>query len=271
MRHSQISQLPQFAHSTLLPTHLLRVATYNIHKGVRGMGRSKRLEIHNMVLGIEAMDADLVFLQEVRRINRAEARQFPDTHIGWPRVPQADYLAPEGYDVAYHTNAVTRHGEHGNALLSRWPLGDVGHHDVSDHRFEQRGLLHVPVQWNGLPLHTIVVHLGLIHGSRLRQVQRLAEFITAEVPANELLIVAGDFNDWGERLDAPMQRCGLARAAVPGQAPARLNTFPSRIPMFSMDRIYTRGLRCVAASVPRGPAWARMSDHLPLLAELELA
>jgi hypothetical protein len=61
------------------------------------------------------------------------------------RQGQAEFLAPEGYEVAYRSNAVTRHGEHGNALLSRWPLGDVGHHDVSDHRFEQRGLLHVPV------------------------------------------------------------------------------------------------------------------------------
>jgi len=41
--------------------------------------------------------------------------------------------------------------------------------------------------------------------------------------------------------------------------------------MFSMDRIYARGLRCRTTSVPRGAAWARMSDHLPLLAELELA
>jgi endonuclease/exonuclease/phosphatase family metal-dependent hydrolase len=268
MRHSN---LPQFTRSTQLPAQVLRVATYNIHKGVRGMGRNKRLEIHNMVLGIEALDADLVFLQEVRHMNRAEAKVFPDTHIGWPRVPQAEYLAPEGYDAAYHTNAVTRHGEHGNALLSRWPLGDVGHHDVSDHQFEQRGLLHVPVQWHGVALHTIVVHLGLIHASRVRQVQRLAEFITKEVPAGELLIVAGDFNDWGEKLDLPMHRCGLARAVVAGQATARLNTFPSRIPLFSMDRIYTRGLRCVSASVPRGPVWARMSDHLPLIAELELA
>ena len=268
MRHSQISQFPQ---STQLPTHLLRVATYNIHKGVRGVGRTKRLEIHNMVLGIEALDADLVFLQEVRHMNRAEAKLFPDTHIGWPRMPQAEYLAPEGYDVAYHTNAVTRHGEHGNALLSRWPLGDVGHHDVSDHQFEQRGLLHVPVRWNGAALHTIVVHLGLIHASRVRQVQRLAEFITREVPAHELLIVAGDFNDWGEKLDGLMQHCGLHRAEVPGKAAARLNTFPSRLPLFSMDRIYMRGLRCTAASVPRGPVWARMSDHLPLVAELELA
>jgi endonuclease/exonuclease/phosphatase family metal-dependent hydrolase len=68
--------------------------------------------------------------------------------------------------VAYRTNAITRHGEHGNALLSRWPLGDVGHHDVSDHRFEQRGLLHVPVQWNGVTVHAVVVHFGLVHASR---------------------------------------------------------------------------------------------------------
>jgi endonuclease/exonuclease/phosphatase family metal-dependent hydrolase len=38
--------------------------------------------------------------------------------------------------------------------------------------------------------------------------------------------------------------------------------------VFSLDRIYTRGFRCVTSFSPRGPAWARMSDHLPLLADL---
>src|SRR5258706_6582390 len=97
-------------------------------------------------------------------------------------MPQADYHAPEGFGVAYRTNAVTRDGEHGNALLSRWPLGDIGHHDVSDHRFEQRGLLHVRVAWNGTTLHAVVAHLGLMHASRVRQVGRIATFIEAPVP-----------------------------------------------------------------------------------------
>ncbi|HEX7438218.1 MAG TPA: endonuclease/exonuclease/phosphatase family protein [Caldimonas sp.] len=261
---------PSIFHSTQHPANVLRIATYNIHKGVRGVGPRMRLEIHNLVLGIEALDADLVFLQEVRRLNRAAARRFPDTHVGWPRVPQADYLAPEGYEVAYRTNAVTRDGEHGNALLSRWPLGDIGHHDVSDHRFEQRGLLHVPVHWHAVKINAIVAHFGLMHSSRMRQVQRLAEFIEASVPRGERLIVAGDFNDWGDKLDAPMQLVGLHRAMVDGSAPARSNTFPSRLPLFSMDRIYARGLHCLTTAVPRGAAWARMSDHLPLVAELEL-
>ena len=68
-----------------------------------------------------------------------------------------------------------------------------------------------------------------------------------------------------------MHALGLHRAAPPGVLTTRSNTFPSRIPLFAMDRIYTRGLRCNSSSVPRGAAWARMSDHLPLVAELDLA
>jgi endonuclease/exonuclease/phosphatase family metal-dependent hydrolase len=252
------------------PSHLLRVATYNIHKGVRGVGPRKRLEIHNLGLGIEALDADLVFLQEVRSFHHREARRFQRTSFGWPDAPQAEFLAPEGYEVAYRTNAVTRNGEHGNALLSRWPLGEVGHHDVSDHRFEQRGLLHVTVRWRSATVHAVVAHLGLMHAGRVRQVERIAAFIAAEVPPGELLVVAGDFNDWGEKLDAPMTEMGLTRASTQTAGESTPRTFPSRVPVFSLDRIYTRGFACRALTVPRGPAWARMSDHLPLLAELEL-
>ncbi|WP_295641822.1 endonuclease/exonuclease/phosphatase family protein [uncultured Methylibium sp.] len=251
----------------------LRVATYNIHKGVRGVGPRKRLEIHNLGLAIEALDADLVCLQEVRRFHKRDARRFDRTWFGWPEQGQAEFLAPDGYDVAYRTNAVTRDGEHGNALLSRWPIGDVGHHDVSDHRFEQRGLLHVPVQWHGGAINAVVVHFGLRHQSRVRQVQRLAEFIARELDPAALLLVAGDFNDWGERLDAPMREAGLQRAAPPpdGGGLQRSLTFPSLAPVFALDRIYTRGLRCVSTFVPRGSTWARMSDHLPLVAEFELS
>ncbi len=257
------------APATLHPAHILRVATFNIHKGVRGIGPRRRLEIHNIGLGVEALDADMIFLQEVRNFNHNEAAHFPDTHIGWPRVPQASHLAPDGYDVAYRTNAITRGGEHGNALLSRWPIGeDIGHHDVSDHRFEQRGLLHVVVEWNQIKVHAIVAHLGLMHSGRVRQVERIGAFLASNVPYEEPVVLAGDFNDWGEKLDEPVRNMGLMRAQCGGGPPQR--TFPSRVPLFSLDRIYTRGFRCTASFVPRGPAWARMSDHLPLVADLEL-
>lgn len=235
------------------------------------MGLRKRLEIHNLSLGVKALNADVVFLQEVRHFHHGHARQFKRSAFGWPEQPQAEFLAPEGYEIAYRTNAVTRGGEHGNALLSRWPLGEIGHRDVSDHRFEQRGLLHVPIAWNGVAVHAVVAHLGLMHSSRVRQVERIATFIQAQVPAGEPVVVAGDFNDWADRLDAPMRSIGLQRASIDTLSSSPLRTFPSRAPVFSLDRIYTRGFACRTVLVPRGQTWARMSDHLPLVAELELA
>jgi endonuclease/exonuclease/phosphatase family metal-dependent hydrolase len=249
---------------------VLRVATYNIHKGVCGLGPSRRLEIHNLSAGVQTLDADVLFLQEVSHVHEAHARRFRHLPQMWPTLGQADFLATRGdHQVAYRSNAYTRHGEHGNALLSRWPLGEVAHVDVSDHRFEQRGLLHVPFDWQGTRVHAVVVHLGLIHTSRVRQVQRIATFVQQQIAHDEPLIVAGDFNDWGERLDASMTAMGLMRAQSPAQGRVPL-TFPSRLPVWALDRIYTRGFRCIQTLAPRGRPWRHMSDHLPLLAQLTL-
>ena len=236
----------------------LRIATYNIHKGVQGLGPAQRLEIHNLAHAVEQLDADIVCLQEVRAHLRKLARRFAH----WPEQGQADYLQPEGYEAVYRTNALTRHGEHGNALLSRWPVITTGHEDVSDHRFEQRGLLHVQVDVEGQSVHVVVVHLGLLAGSRERQIARLGQYLAREVPADQRLVVAGDFNDWGGRLHQPMAALDLRTFEG-----IRLATFPSRLPMLHLDRIYVRGLTPLHAQVPHGRAWARMSDHLPLIAE----
>lgn len=242
--------------------HTVRLATYNIHKGVQGLGPLQRLEIHNLLRAVQDLQADVVCLQEVRRFHHKLQQRFAH----WPDVEQATYLAPPGYEAVYRTNAVTRYGEHGNALLSRWPVLGVGHEDVSDHRLEQRGLLHVQLQWGGdTTVHVLVVHLGLFHASRERQVQRLGQFVAREIPPQAPLVVAGDFNDWGVRLHRPMVALGLHTLEE-----ARLATYPSRLPLLQLDRIYVRGLRMVSAQVPKGRDWARMSDHLPLVAELAL-
>jgi endonuclease/exonuclease/phosphatase family metal-dependent hydrolase len=54
------------APSTPSTSSNLRVATYNIHKGVQGIGPIRRLEIHNLGHAIEQLDADIVCLQELR-------------------------------------------------------------------------------------------------------------------------------------------------------------------------------------------------------------
>ena len=235
----------------------LRVATYNIHKGVQGLGPTQRLEIHNLGLAVEQFDADIICLQEVHHFHRRHAHRFER----WPSEPQADYLAPPGYHAIYRTNAVTRHGEHGNALLTRWPVLNHQHEDVSDHRLEQRGLLHVVVACQEVPVHVIVVHLGLLAGSRRRQVEQLKRFIQREIPGDESLLVAGDFNDWGQSLAPAL---GLAGLSAPSHS---VPTFPSRMPLVQLDYIYARGLQAEHSFAPHGPAWGRFSDHLPLITD----
>jgi endonuclease/exonuclease/phosphatase family metal-dependent hydrolase len=242
---------------TTIPT--LRIATYNIAKGVQGVGPARRLEIHNLGHAVEQLDADVVCLQEVRKHNHQHARHF----ARWPEQPQADFLAPQGYEAVYQTNAFTRHGEHGNAVLSRWPVVSQQHEDMSDHPLEQRGLLHVTLHVQARCVHVVVLHLGLIAGSRNRQVAQLAHYLQREVPADMPLVVAGDFNDWGAQLRPPLRAMGLHD--FHSTPPVR--TFPARLPLAQLDYVYARGLQPLSVQVPRGRIWWRMSDHLPLMAE----
>jgi endonuclease/exonuclease/phosphatase family metal-dependent hydrolase len=240
----------------------IRVATYNIHKGVQGMGPRRRLEIHNLGHAVEQFDADIVCLQEVRKVHRLEEQHFSR----WPDLAQADFLAPQGYEAVYRTNAYTRHGEHGNAMLSRWPVLTHQHEDISDHRFEQRGLLHVEVLLYGVVVHVVVVHLGLIRASRARQVAQLRLFLEREVSPDAPLLVAGDFNDWGTLVQQALGDIQLQAFQGSRQA-----TFPARLPIVQLDYVYARGLQPVSVQVPRGRIWWQMSDHLPLIAEFALS
>jgi endonuclease/exonuclease/phosphatase family metal-dependent hydrolase len=65
----------------------LRVATYNIHKGVTGIRGRPR--IHDVRLALQAIDADIVFLQEVQDRNERLAR-----HPGYPSSARSSISSP---------------------------------------------------------------------------------------------------------------------------------------------------------------------------------
>jgi endonuclease/exonuclease/phosphatase family metal-dependent hydrolase len=241
----------------------LRVATWNIHKGVNGLGPRRRLEIHNIGLAVDQFDADIICLQEVRKSHIGEAKRFAH----WPAQEQADFLAPLGYTSIYQSNAITKQGEHGNALLTCWPVMRHQHEDMSDHRFEQRGLLHVEVLIHGVSVHVIVLHLGLIKSSRRRQIDQLTAFIQREIPSDAPLLIAGDFNDWGTASASALKMHHLHAFKANPITAKRLRTYPARLPLVQFDYVYARYLTPINAQAPQGTNWARMSDHLPLIAD----
>jgi len=126
--------------------------------------------------------------------------------------------------------------------------------------------LHVELNVQGRSVHVLVVHLGLIRASRVRQLAQLKRFVLREVPPDAPLLVAGDFNDWSRLVRESFAEAGLYDWRGLAQP-----TFPSRLPLAQLDHVFARGLQAVSMSVPSGRAWWRMSDHLPLMAEFGFA
>ncbi len=240
----------------------LRVATLNIHKGLSLFNR--RMVIHELRVGLKKIDADLVFLQEVQGLHERNALRFG----AWPQTAQHEFLAGEDWQHAYGRNAVYEYGHHGNAILSRFPIVSADNHDVSNHRFERRGLLHCRIAVPGfaMPLDCACAHLSLDEKGRRRQLDALGVHLAG--PRAAPMIVAGDFNDWRHSASRMMaQQLGLTEVSVMHHGrPAR--TFPSIMPMLRLDRIYVRGFRVLAAKVHRGVPWSLLSDHLAVSAEL---
>jgi endonuclease/exonuclease/phosphatase family metal-dependent hydrolase len=159
-------------------------------------------------------------------------------------------------------------GHHGNAILSKHPLHKGNNYDISAYRFEKRGLLHSVIQLDsGSPaIHCFCVHLALFERGRERQLVEIIRYID-ELTNNAPTIVAGDFNDWRNRVSKPMQAAGFNEVfeTLTG-TPAR--TYPSMKPLLPMDRIYVRGLKIHSAEILH--EWMKLSDHLGITAELEL-
>jgi endonuclease/exonuclease/phosphatase family metal-dependent hydrolase len=122
-------------------------------------------------------------------------------------------------------NAVYDHGHHGNALLSAFPIANQANHDVSDHAYEQRGILHCVLQTPGGPVHCYVVHLGLFEGSRRRQTQALIAAVRESAPNGEPVVIAGDFNDWRNTLSDELRNAlGVAKRSMKSAAIRRWTT-----------------------------------------------
>lgn len=241
----------------------LKVATLNIHKGLSQFNR--RMVIHELREGLNRLALDIVFLQEVQGLHERNALRFG----AWPSAAQHEFLAGDGWQHAYGRNAVYEQGHHGNAVLSRYPIVSWDNHDVSNHRFERRGLLHCRIEVPGFaaPLDCACIHLSLDERGRHRQLDALAGHLSG--PRDAPLIVAGDFNDWRQSASRPMlQRLGLVDAMVT-HAGRAARTFPSILPVLHLDRIYVRGFKVRDARVHRGAPWRLLSDHLAVSADLD--
>jgi endonuclease/exonuclease/phosphatase family metal-dependent hydrolase len=241
--------------------HRLRVATWNIHKGI---GTDRQYAIERTLDVLASMDADVLCLQEVdERVPRSSLHS------------QARVLARElGYGhMALGLNVAVRGGHYGNCTLSRWPFHHVRNIDLTIPPKKRRSALVTRIHGPGRRDWTVAnVHLGLLHLEQRAQLGRLLEELARHAPGPVGLVVAGDTNDWGFRLRSTIDRLdGLRVARTAGSPRGGPRTYPSRRPMVALDKILVRApVEVSHVEVARDERTWRASDHLPLYADLRL-
>lgn len=243
----------------------LRLLSYNIHKCIGGLDR--RYDPARVAQVIAPYEPDLVALQEVdQHAPRSNADRQVDV-LG-------DYLGLR--HRTYFPNVKVRTGgEYGNAILSRFPLTETTNIDVTVPPKKRRSVLHARyrIRMNGdagkhtRTLHLYNLHLGLSGIERKIQLRRFLEshpFIGLH--HRTPIVVAGDFNDvWGT-----LGKKLLGPAGFETSAP-RVRTFPAWSPIRALDSVYVRGdARIHRVYTSRARLAMRASDHLPLIAEIEI-
>ena len=222
-----------------------RVMTWNIHGA---LGRNPRFDLTRVVEIICRWHPDIVALQEVnsRRGLAGGANAFEFL------------LGAVGLYGIGAKSLITKDGDYGQMLISRWPILAQEVRDISFGEREPRRAIRAEVDAPGGRLTVVATHLGLSIRERQRQAAALTELAAGVEPA----IVIGDFNDW---FWPGSVRAVLSRV-LGGYT--RYRTFPAAWPLLGLDRIYWRPREAMIRSFADREARA-ISDHLPVIADFQ--
>jgi len=235
-----------------------RVLSYNIHKCIGGLDRKYRPD--RISETISHYNPDVVMLQEVDDGCKRSARDR-----------QVDMLG-EMLGMRHRTwfsNVSTGcGGSYGNAILSRFPLRNATNIDLTVPFKKRRSVVHAECDINGRTVHVANMHLGLFGPERKAQLRKFLGAMNhiLEHEDDEPMVVGGDLNDvWGTLGPKVLAPAGFSSVARP------LRTFPAYAPMRALDGFYLHGrARLVSMRRSRLDVAKRASDHLPLIADLEL-
>jgi endonuclease/exonuclease/phosphatase family metal-dependent hydrolase len=233
--------------------------SWNVHAMRGADGRADPARIARV---IEEAAPDVAGLQEV-------GMPLP---AGGPPDPAAALAALVGMRSVFGPTMSHRLGfAYGNAVLSRHPIASLRNYDLSVPGREPRGCVRADVEVAGATVHFFAAHLGLHWRERRRQAaQLLSSDILRDAALSHPLVLVGDFNSLSNRSAVPrwLRRQLLDAARTCGnEAP----TFPARFPLLRLDHCYVdAAFRVISVDVVQTSLARRASDHLPLVAELEL-
>ncbi|HAO60243.1 MAG TPA: hypothetical protein DCQ89_08060 [Psychrobacter sp.] len=249
----------------MINSNSITITTYNIHKGMSPLNR--QVVTQKIGQALKDINPDILCLQEVQGQNLKRMVKYNE----YPNQSQHEWFG-EFLDCShsYGKNSEYDNGHHGNAVLSRHPLDPKHNINITVNKLEQRGVLHCEVWPLGWPEPVVVLcaHLNLLENDREKQYRAIAAYVNDTIDQSRPLILAGDFNDWKKNSCQKLaDELNMSEAFMDVHSKL-LPTFPAKMPVLSLDRIYVRNLKVKRAWVHKGKPWSDLSDHLPISAEL---
>ena len=251
-----------------------RVMTYNVHSCI---GRDKKADPERIARVIEQYRPDVVALQELD-LNR--------TLSGGTDQPQriAEILK---MDYHFYSSMKVEEGDYGNAVLSRFPIELIaagplpritgGTQSTIFEKFlraarEPRGFLWTQIRLNERTVQVVTTHLGLTNHERDKQIKfMLGKDMLGRLSADDPVIFLGDFNDTHRSHVYRHITADFRDAQEEIRDVQRMHTFFSFFPFRCLDHVFLRGkIQVSDVDVPRTPLTERASDHLPMIADVEL-
>lgn len=221
----------------------------------------RRINVERITEVIEALDADVVAVQEILR---GDGSRVSD---------QVAFVARTlGYHFAFGQNRTLYGAPYGNATFSRLPIAYRQNYDITWRARERRGCLRTDLRTpGGVLLHVYNVHFSTRFFARPYQARRL---LSADVLRHSTLsgprVVLGDFNEWTRGIATRLM--GSEFESVDMRLLGRRRTYPGLFPVLHLDHFYyDHALRMRSFRLHRTRRSLVASDHLPLVAEFEIS
>lgn len=252
----------RFPRDIEIPAEHIRIITYNIHSCI---GIDGNCDVHRIAQVLDNSRGDIITLQEVDVGRRYSGYQDQATLI-------AQYLE---MNVTFFPVMKRGSEQYGLAVLSHFPMWQFNAEILTEFNprslAEARGAVGVVVETPAGPVRIINTHFGLEGKVRMLQVARLlsSQWLTAETHLPTVL--CGDLNAGpsSRELGALRQRLLPVQHYVRGRNQA---TFASVMPLRRIDHILvSRNIRVLGTMVIRTAQTRVASDHLPLIADVEIA
>jgi endonuclease/exonuclease/phosphatase family metal-dependent hydrolase len=237
-------------------TRRLKLLTYNIHSGV---GKDGRCDLSRIQRVLREEQADIAALQEIEQTPASD--QVNELVTGVPAIASFCATRPSG------------EGSFGLAVLSPLRVLKVQTYDLTyGIGREPRYCLRTDLEAEpGAVLHVFNCHLGLaLRERRFQRDRLLSDAILLAKDLHHPVILMGDFND--SPLSVVHSRLRTHFQDAFSEAGGRWGpTFRVGFMPLRLDYIYvSSGIRVLNCFVRKDPQARVASDHLPVLATVEI-